>query len=112
MKATTRCCGGQFSPEWLERVAEVLRLLAHPQRLCIVELLDRAGEAPVHTITDALGLRQAVVSQHLNAMRRIGLVAARRRGKEVWYTIADQRSVKVLRCIAGGQAEKAEKEVA
>lgn len=84
--------------ELLERMAGVLRLLAHPQRLKIIELLER-DPAPVHAIRLRLRLPHAATSQHLNQMKRLGLVRSERRGKEVWYAIADPRSVTILDCI-------------
>lgn len=86
--------------ELLGRMAQVLKLLAHPDRLRIIEILE-AGAAPVHEVVDGLGLPQAATSQHLNQMKRVGLVASERRGKEVWYTIADPRSISILNCIRG-----------
>ena len=80
-------------------VAESLKVLAHPYRLKIVEILEEAGEAPVHDIVDALGAPQAAVSGHLNKMRRAGLIAAERKGKEGWYRIADPHSLIILDCI-------------
>lgn len=90
-----------LSPELLERMAQVLRLLAHPQRLRIIEILSRRKQAPVHDIVTDLGAPQAVTSQHLNDMRRVGLVKSARRGREMWYSIADTRCVKILKCIEG-----------
>ena len=94
-------CLESLSPELLERMAMVLKLLAHPQRLRIIEILNRRGECPVHDIISELNAPQSVVSQHLNQMRRLGLVSASRRGKEVWYSIGDPRSLSILKCIQG-----------
>ncbi len=91
-------CSSELSIEDLVRMADVLRLLAHPYRLKIIQVLEN-GPQPVHNIVAHLGLAQASVSQHLNAMRRIGQVAAERRGREVWYRIADPRSITILQCI-------------
>ena len=85
--------------EFLERMAGTLRVLAHPHRLRIVELLQREQEAPVHELVARLHLPQATLSQHLNQMRRAGLVRARRAGQEVWYSIADPSSLTILECI-------------
>lgn len=90
------------SLEELGRVAEVLRLLAHPHRLRILQILRERSLAPVHEISSELGLAPAATSQHLNAMRRRGLVAAERAGKEVRYRVADPRSIRVLDCICKG----------
>ncbi len=88
-----------MGPELLERMAQVLKLLAHPQRLKIIDLLDREEQCPVHTLTTRLGIPQAAVSLHLNQMKRAGLVASERRGQEVWYRISDPRSLTILNCI-------------
>jgi DNA-binding transcriptional ArsR family regulator len=67
--------------------------------LRIVEFLEQRPAAPVFEITEALGVSQAVASQHLNAMKRVGLLQAERRGKQVWYSIADPRALTILDCI-------------
>lgn len=95
-----RCPGGLKIAD-LARMAQVLRLLAHPHRLKIIEILESAGEAPVHDIVPRLGLPPAATSQHLNQMRRVGLVDGERHGKEVWYRIADRSSISILNCIRG-----------
>lgn len=93
----------EHSIAFLSRMSEVLRVLAHPQRLKIVEILQAAGRAPVHDIVDRLGATQATTSQHLNQMRRAGVVAAERRGKEVWYEVEDRKSLAILRCLCAEQ---------
>ena len=83
----------------LERMAATLRLLAHPHRLKIIELLEGGSGLPVHEIMERVGLPHAATSQHLNQMKRAGLVASRRNGREVHYLIADPRSITILNCI-------------
>jgi DNA-binding transcriptional ArsR family regulator len=90
---------GKLKAEPLKRAAEVLKLLAHPQRLRIIEILEREQEVPVHALIEETKLPQAVVSQHLNQMRRVGLLTAERRGKEMWYSITDPRALSILNCI-------------
>ena len=90
----------------LERMADVLKVLAHPHRLRVIEVLESASEAPVHEIVMALGLSQAATSHHLNRMRRAGLISAQRRGKEIWYRIADPDSLTILGCIRKKGAER------
>ena len=104
-KITTACPG--LSIELLEGVAAMLRLLAHPYRLKVVEFLeDRKDGAPVHEIREYLQLPHAATSQHLNQMKRVGLVRSVRHGKEVWYAIADDRALTVLGCIRKQQEKK------
>jgi len=85
--------------EFLERVSGALKVLAHPCRLKIVEVLQREGDAPVHALMTRLQLPQALLSQHLNQMRRVGLLKGTRRGKEVWYGIADPSALTILDCV-------------
>jgi ArsR family transcriptional regulator len=66
----------------------LLRALASPHRLRLIHLL---GEGPreVRDLASQLGLGQATVSQHLAAMRSVGLVEATRDGRFVRYGLAD-----------------------
>jgi len=85
--------------EVVGEMGELLRQLAHLDRLRIVDLLNEAGELPVCQITDYLGIAQATTSKHLVQMRRAGVLQAERRGKAVWYSVVDKRCVSLLRCI-------------
>ncbi len=88
-------------------MAKVLKLLAHPHRLKIVDLLETNGPMPVHQLMEPLGLAQAATSNHLLKMRNIGLVKSERRGKEVWYDLGDKRSLTILNCMRAKQGAKA-----
>lgn len=90
---------GKLKPEALQRASKTLKILAHPQRLRLVEILEREETVPVHVLVEETDFPQAVVSQHLNQMRRIGLLCAERRGKEMWYSICDPRVLSILNCI-------------
>ena len=82
-----------------DRVADAIRLLGHAQRLRIVEYLDLHGEQPAGGIVAGVGGRQAAVSQHLNKMRTAGIIAARRAGRQVFYSLAAESAVTLLNCI-------------
>lgn len=99
MKAKNRSITGHFTVEELARMAQVLKLLAHPVRLKIVDLLETAGAAPVHRLMAGLKLPQAATSNHLKKMRRVGLVECQRRGKEIWYSLGDRRPLTILNCM-------------
>ena len=75
--------------------AELLKVLAHPTRLYILEILSQ-GEACVYHLTAIIGRRQANVSQHLMALREAGLVRDRRDGVLVYYRLADQRIPEII----------------
>lgn len=84
---------------FMARMADALRVLAHAYRLRIIDYLDRAGPAPVHAIRLALGGTQGALSQHLTRMRAASIIRAERRGKEVWYAIANPDSLTILNCM-------------
>lgn len=79
----------------------MLRCLGHPVRLGILDLLERESELTVTEIYEALGLEQAVCSQHLTLMRDKGILGHRREGVNVLYRIGDARALKVLGCVRG-----------
>jgi ArsR family transcriptional regulator len=75
--------------------AELFRVLGHPARLRILELL-RAGERSVGALQAELELDSSGTSQHLAALRRIGLVESRREGTSVYYRVDDERVFDLL----------------
>jgi DNA-binding transcriptional ArsR family regulator len=81
-----------------EQVAEVLKAVAHPVRLQIVELLE-TKEMCVGDIVLALGGKQAITSQQLNMMKDKGVLNCRRNGTKVYYRIENTNVVRLLHCI-------------
>ncbi|MFN8124544.1 MAG: metalloregulator ArsR/SmtB family transcription factor [Thermoleophilia bacterium] len=71
-----------------EAKAELFRVLGHPMRVRILELL-RDGERSVGSLQGALGLDSSGTSQHLAALRKHGLVVSRRQGTSVYYAATD-----------------------
>lgn len=84
-----------FDPETFERkateVSGILRALANERRLMILCKLVECGEANVTFLSEAVGLSQSALSQHLAKMRDEGLVTFRRESQTLWYRIADPR---------------------
>jgi len=81
-----------------EHVAVVLKALAHPARLQIVELLV-PREMCVGDIVQALGEKQAMTSQHLNMMKDKGVLGSRRDGSKVYYRVENKNVIKLLDCV-------------
>lgn len=76
-----------FNNERLQVSSEILRALAHPLRLKILEFIDRNETINVNKIYNTLNLEQSITSQHLRIMRNAGILHAERDGKFVHYTI-------------------------
>ncbi len=81
--------------------ADLLKLLANESRLLILCRLALNGEMSVSSLTDASGLSQSALSQHLAKMREEGLVATRRDGQSIFYRIADANAAKLLKALKG-----------
>jgi ArsR family transcriptional regulator len=75
--------------------ANLFRVLGHPARVRILELL-RDGERSVGALQVELELDSGGTSQHLSALRRIGLVESRREGTSVYYSVPDEHVFDLL----------------
>jgi ArsR family transcriptional regulator, virulence genes transcriptional regulator len=74
----------------------LLKALANEKRLMILCTLIEAGETNVSQLSEAVGLSQSALSQHLARMREEGLVAFRREAQTLFYRIADPSVARVL----------------
>lgn len=93
--------------------AAVAKAAAHPHRLELLEQLAQ-GERSVEVLADRLRLSVANASQHLQRMRRGGLVTARRVGKFVFYRLSDDSVLDLvasLRRVAESQSAEVERVV-
>ena len=85
-------------PQQTETLGEAVRLLkimANPERLSLLCRLT-AGECNVGRLQEELAIQQPTLSQQLAILRREGLVATRRNGKQIHYRISDQRVLGIL----------------
>ncbi len=76
-----------INAEKLEASSEIMRALAHPLRMKILNFIDENGEINVNQIYNTLNLEQSITSQHLRILRLAGLVLTRRKGKFVQYSV-------------------------
>jgi ArsR family transcriptional regulator len=73
--------------------ASLLKTLASPRRLELVHYLGETGPTEVRKLAEHFGLPQPAISQHLAALRGVGIVEAVRDGREVRYQLADPEIV-------------------
>jgi ArsR family transcriptional regulator len=78
-----------------EYKASIFQALAHPTRIAILEVL-RGGEVSARVIQDQLGIEQANLSQHLAILRSRRIVAHRKEGNQVFYSLRNKVLLKVL----------------
>ena len=93
--------------EKLEKVAFILKTIAHPIRLAIVELLRQHEKLSVSEIASRAGVEQSLTSHHLNTMKEKGVLEAEREGKNIFYSIKVKEVVNVIMCIENCKAVQA-----
>jgi ArsR family transcriptional regulator, zinc-responsive transcriptional repressor len=84
--------------EVLEQASECLRLLAHPARLRMIDILMQ-GEFAVHEIAQICELNPNQTCDHLRLLKGHRLLDSKRRGRTVYYTIAAPQPTGVIECI-------------
>ena len=89
----------QLGIEALTDAAECLRILAHPHRLQIVQLLLTGSNYSVNDISEACELTQPTTSDHLRLMQRFGFLKNIRDGRTVYYSIAETHLQDIMQCI-------------
>jgi ArsR family transcriptional regulator, zinc-responsive transcriptional repressor len=90
---------GQLLPtEVLDGAAECLKVMAHPVRLRIADILMR-GEFPVHEIARLCDLPPHQTCEHLRLMKGHGLLDSERRGRSVFYRIVNPNVPGLIECI-------------
>jgi ArsR family transcriptional regulator len=83
-------------PDSLRRFkADIFQALAHPTRIAILELIG-PGELCAGDLIEKLGMEQANISQHLAVLRTKQLVANRKAGNQIFYSIRDPIILEVL----------------
>lgn len=79
-----------------EDMAELLKVLAHPVRLCIVSGLIAKGKCNVTYMQNCLEVPQSTVSQHLQKLKAAGVIEGERKGLEISYKVVDSRVIKLM----------------
>jgi len=72
-------------------LAETLKVLAHPVRLCIIRGLQDKSSCNVGYMQECLDLPQSTVSQHLQKLKSAGIIESRRQGTEVYYSLKNNK---------------------
>ena len=94
MSATKRLTG----LDALGQAAECLRVLAHPHRLRMIQMLLQ-GDHTVTELAEACELPTAMASEHLRLMQRCGFLNSEKDGRKVYYRIAEPHLKSILKCV-------------
>lgn len=83
----------------LEFAASILKAVAHPIRLSILQLLDREGRLSVNEICAKIKSEQSLTSHHLSNMRLKGILGSKREGQRVYYYLKLPALNNLLGCL-------------
>ncbi|MGF1635905.1 MAG: ArsR/SmtB family transcription factor [Cyclobacteriaceae bacterium] len=89
----------QLNPEKLERMASILKTLAHPMRINIIQLLVGSSKLCVNDICMELQSEQSLTSHHLTNMKMAGILGSVREGKNIFYYLKLKEVVTVIECM-------------
>ena len=79
--------------------ARIVKAMAHPARLMIVDELAKNGERCVCELTEMVGTDMSTVSRHLAQLKQAGLIADEKRGKLVYYSLRVKCVLNFFSCI-------------
>jgi ArsR family transcriptional regulator len=89
-----------------EARARILKALAHPSRLFMVDVLSQ-GERCVCELTEMVGADISTVSKHLSVLKSAGIVADEKRGLQVYYTLKTPCVLRFFDCVSDVMARSA-----
>jgi ArsR family transcriptional regulator len=79
--------------------AEILKALAHPSRLLIIDVLNQRGEVCVRDLVKLIGSDQSTVSKHLGILRQARIIDDRKEGKSSMYRLTRPCVISFFQCI-------------
>ena len=77
----------KLDPEQLEAAANMLKAIAHPMRIAIIDYLQSGEQLSVTQIHKKLGIEQSTTSPHLGILKDKGVLISRREGKNTYYSL-------------------------
>jgi len=89
--------------EKLERIAFILKTVAHPLRLGIIHLLEQHPRLSVNDICSKLGSEQSLTSHNLQNMRLKGILSVKREGRSMMYSLKEKDVSLIIECLENCQ---------
>ncbi len=104
VKKATKALPPESMDKIFSRVADYFSVLSEPSRLRIMYIVC-SGEKSVSEVVELCGSSQANVSRHLSALHKAGILLRRKEGAIVFYSIADNTTVKMCQTVCVKMAE-------
>lgn len=90
----------KLNPNQLEKAANMLKAIAHPLRIAILNQLENGKKLTVTEIHELLNIEQSTTSHHLGILKDKGVLASKREGKNSYYFFKHENLTEILRCIS------------
>lgn len=88
-----------YKKEIYIKCSELFKVMSNPKRLEIMNII-KDNEVTVNEISKILGTRKSNTSQHLAYLRYVGIVTARRDGKNIYYKLVDPKVVEPIKILS------------
>ncbi|MDD4645466.1 MAG: metalloregulator ArsR/SmtB family transcription factor [Bacteroidales bacterium] len=90
----------ELKPDQLEKASNMLKALAHPVRIAILNLLQEGTKLTVTEIHEKLNIEQSTTSHHLGILKDKNVLASKRDGKNTYYFLKHDELSQVIECIS------------
>lgn len=89
----------EFTVEQLEEAANMLKAIAHPMRIAIINYLEGGKKLTVTEIHELLKIEQSTTSHHLGILKDKGVLSSKRDGKNTYYFLKHQNLGQIVDCL-------------
>ncbi|WP_291856074.1 helix-turn-helix transcriptional regulator [Marinilabilia sp.] len=84
----------------LDRAASMLKAIAHPMRIAILNHLEDGKRLTVTQIHNLLNIEQSTTSHHLGILKDKGVLASQREGKNTFYFLKHDSLRNIVECVS------------
>lgn len=89
----------EITAEKMERIAEILKAIAHPVRLQILSIMQQHEPLSVAQLMEHTGIEQSLLSHHLIKMKDKGVLCSSRNGRNINYSLVDRSILDMFGCM-------------
>lgn len=91
----------KITPQQLERMARILKVISHPVKLQVLQILQDEEKLDVSSLCNRLGMdcEISMMSHHLSKMKDNNILHSEKIGKQVFYSLSDRSILKLFACM-------------
>ena len=90
----------KLNPDELEKAASMLKAIAHPVRISILNFLEGGRKLTVTEIHELLQIEQSTTSHHLGILKDKGVLTSKREGKNTYYFLKHDKLSDIVDCVS------------